>query len=84
MPQLYRTTPEEWYVVHRLEGDKEAIEYLKRINSPAFVEALLYHAKRYGQSEFYLRDKPYRIKWLKKTSFLIEPVDLESAETTWL
>ncbi len=74
MAALYRNTDEEYIVVHKLHGDKDAIEYLKR-NSPVHTEGLLYTAKRMGQSTFDIRGAMYRISHERDNAYLIEPED---------
>lgn len=70
MAALDRKQEPELINVHRVNGDKDAILFLKNAEHE-FVEGLFYYAKRYGHSEFYFRDTQYEIIRNKDSSFTI-------------
>lgn len=65
--------------VHALNGDLNAIEYLKYTDTH-FVEGLFFFAKRYGRAEFDYKGKRYELVRNRNLTFTIH--ELEDEEQT--
>ena len=71
MSPLDRSQRSEMINVHMVNGDKNAILFLKNAGHD-FVEGLFYKAKRFGRAEFYLLDVQYEIIKNKDFTFTIQ------------
>lgn len=66
--------------VHRVQGDKDAILYLKNADHE-IVEGFFYQAKRFGRAEFEFRDLKYVIERNRDFSFTVRLSDEQEVST---
>lgn len=72
----YKKVDEDYVIVHKLRGDKQAIDYLKSTN-PLDAEEILFAAKQHGRSEFDIEGRKFQVTFERDSAYNCERLEEE-------